>query len=33
MMGRDSKDQGEFFYAFELEDLVPDDHLLRSIDR
>ncbi len=33
MMGRDSKDQGEFFYAFELEDLIPDDHLLRGIDR
>ncbi len=33
MMGRDSKDQGEFFYAFELEDLVPDGHLLRGIDR
>jgi transposase len=33
MMGRDEKDQGEFFYAFNLEDLVPDDHLLRGIDR
>jgi transposase len=33
MMGRDEKDQGEFFYAFELEDIVPDDHLLRGIDR
>jgi transposase len=33
MMGRDEKDQGEFFYAFTLEDLVPDDHLLRGIDR
>ena len=33
MMGRDEKDQSEFFYAFNLEDLVPDDHLLRGIDR
>ena len=32
MMGRDEKDQGEFFYAFNLEDHIPKDHLLRSID-
>ena len=32
MMGRDEKDQGEFFYAFNLEDHVPKNHLLRGID-
>ena len=32
MMGRDEKDQGQFFYAFDLEDHIPKDHLLRSID-
>ncbi len=32
MMGRDEKDQGQFFYAFNLEDHIPKDHLLRSID-
>ena len=33
MMGRVEKDQGEFFYAFDLEEHIPKDHLLRSIDR
>ena len=33
MMGRDEKDQGTFFYAFNLEEHIPKDHLLRSIDR
>ena len=33
MIGRDEKDQIEFFYAFNLEDHVPKDHLLRGIDR
>ena len=33
MMGSDDKPQNELFYAFNLEDLVPQDHLLRSIDR
>lgn len=23
----------EFFYSFDLDDVVPEDHLLRSIDR
>ena len=32
MMGRDEKDQGQFFYAFDLEDHIPKDHFLRSID-
>ncbi len=32
MMGRDEKDQGQFFYAFNLDDHIPKDHLLRSID-
>ena len=25
-------DQGQFFYAFNLEDQVPQDHMLRDID-
>lgn len=33
MMGSNDKPQDELFYAFNLEDLVPRDHLLRSIDR
>ncbi|MDH3469013.1 MAG: transposase, partial [Gammaproteobacteria bacterium] len=33
MMGRKGSDQGQFFYAFNLEDHVPKDHLLRGIDR
>jgi len=33
MMGSNDKPQDELFYAFNLEDLVPHDHLLRSIDR
>jgi transposase len=32
MMGRDEKDQEQFFYAFKLDDHIPKDHLLRSID-
>ena len=32
MMGRQSADQGRFFYDFCLEDHVPADHLLRRID-
>jgi transposase len=32
MMGSNDKPQDELFYAFNLEDLVPQDHLLRSID-
>ena len=33
MMGNNDKLQDEFFYSFNLEDVVPQDHLLRSIDR
>ena len=32
MMGRDKKDQGQFFYAFNLEERIPKDHLLRGIN-
>ena len=33
MMGSNDKPQKQFFYAFNLDDQVPQDHLLRSIDR
>ena len=33
MMGSNDKPQDEFFYAFNLDDVVPQDHLLRDIDR
>jgi len=33
MMGSNDKPQSELFYAFNLEEIVPQDHLLRSIDR
>ena len=33
MMGSNDKPQDEFFYSFNLEEVVPKDHLLRSIDR
>ena len=33
MMGERSVGQGSLFYGFTLEDHVPEDHLLRSIDR
>lgn len=33
MMGRGDSGQEQFFYAFNLEDYVPEDHLLRGIDR
>ena len=32
MMGSNDKPQDEFFYAFNLDDVVPQDHLLRHID-
>ena len=32
MMGRLERDQGRFFYAFSLDDVVPVDHLVRRID-
>jgi hypothetical protein len=31
MMGRLNHDQGQLFYSFCLEEIVPDDHLVRSI--
>src|SRR5215212_6245284 len=31
MMGRSSQDQGQLFYSFNLDDVVPDDHLVRAI--
>ena len=33
MMGSNDKLQEQFFYSFNLDELVPQDHLLRSIDR
>jgi transposase len=33
MMGRQSGDQAELFYAFNLDKHIPEHHLLRSIDR
>lgn len=33
MMGRDDSGQEQFFYAFNLEDYVPEDHLLRGINQ
>jgi transposase len=32
MMGEKSGAQGQLFYQFNLDDVVPDDHLLRKID-
>lgn len=32
MMGRSPSDQGKLFYAFDLDTVVPTDHLLRGID-
>jgi hypothetical protein len=31
MLGRISRDQGQLFYSFNLEEIVPDDHLVRAI--
>ncbi|MGA2818957.1 MAG: hypothetical protein ABSE67_22240 [Xanthobacteraceae bacterium] len=31
MMGRIGQDQGQLFYSFNLEEVVPDDHLVRAI--
>src|SRR6202049_2558988 len=33
MMGRSSQDQGQLFYSFNLQEVVPDDHLVRAISR
>ena len=32
MMGRRKNGQGQFFYAFDLDAVVPPDHLVRQID-
>ena len=32
MMGRQEHGQGQFFYNFDLDDVVPPDHLVRKID-
>ena len=32
MMGDPPPPQGQFFYAFNLDEKVPQDHLLRQID-
>ena len=32
MMGRRKGGQGQFFYSFELDEVVPPDHLVRQID-
>ena len=31
-MGRLKSDQGQLFYEFHLGDVVPEDHLMRTID-
>ena len=31
-MGRQERGQGQFFYAFDLDEVVPPDHLVRQID-
>jgi len=33
MMGSNDKQQEQFFYSFNLDEVVPQDHLLRKIDR
>ena len=32
MLGRLESSQGQFFYAFDLDKVVPPDHLVRQID-
>ena len=32
MMGRQDRDQGQLFYEFNLDDVVPKDHLLRRMN-
>lgn len=32
MMGRRENGQGQFFYTFDLDTVVPSDHLVRQID-
>jgi len=31
MMGRHNRDQGQLFYSFDLDAVVPGDHLVREI--
>src|SRR6516162_417220 len=31
MLGRSGRDQGQLFYSFNLEEVVPNDHLVRAI--
>jgi hypothetical protein len=31
MMGRQDRDQGRLFYEFNLDDVIPRDHLLRRM--
>jgi hypothetical protein len=31
MMGRLNRDQGQLFYSFYLDEVVPDDHRVREI--
>src|SRR3974390_824670 len=33
MMGRRKGGQGQFFYSFDLDKVVPPDHLVRQIDK
>jgi transposase len=32
MMGRRKDGQGQFFYSFNLDEVVPPDHLVRQVD-
>jgi hypothetical protein len=32
MMGRQDRDQGSLFYEFNLDDMIPKDHMLRRIN-
>lgn len=32
MMGRREEEQGQFFYSFDVDKVVPSDHLVRQID-
>ncbi len=33
MLGNRQKDQEELFVVSSLQDLIPDDHILKSVDR
>ena len=32
MMGQQDRDQGQLFYEFSLDEMIPTDHLLRRIN-